>query len=297
MNKTRDLLHFHFIVVILGFTAILGKLIGEPAEAIVFWRMLLAAIGLAVFIGVKRKNVRIGLRNIIRFLAIGSVVAIHWITFFTTIKLSSISLTLIVLSSTALFTSLLEPLFFKRKVSVLQLMFGASIIVGISLIFKFEFALAPAIWVGILSAILAALFTVLNKKYAHGMDPNVVSFYELSGGWLTVILYSILMQKTHLITHWPSLTDFLFMAALGLICTSYAFTASVKVLRSLDAFIINLSVNMEPVYGVLLGLLIFGESEKMTPGFYVGGFIILLSVFTYPFILKINKQNKAPKTM
>ncbi len=284
MEKSRDLIHMHFIVVILGFTAILGKLINESAETIVFWRLLFASAGLATFIKIRKKNFALGTPNIVRFLSIGIVVAIHWICFFGAIKLSSVSVTLIVLSSTTLFTSILEPLFFSRKFEWIQLALAFLVIAGIALIFRFEFNYALGIWVGIISAILAALFTVLNKKYAKGFDPNVVSFYELFGGWITVMIYNLLFNRELPFSHLPSSPDLLWLAILGLLCTSYAYTASVKVMRSLSAYMVSLSVNMEPIYGILLGVLIFGESEQMTGGFYLGAILILASVFLYPFV-------------
>lgn len=284
MTQRKDLLHLHFIVVILGFTAILGKMIALPAEEIVFWRMLFAVLGLQV-IAFTQKNVPlVPLYKRFIFIAIGVIVAIHWLAFFAAIKLSNVSVTLVCLSSTTFFTSLLEPLFFRRKISGLELFLGVAIIGGVYLIFKFETDYSTGIIVAIFSSLLAAIFMVLNKKMATGFNSVTVSLYEMWGGLGTLAFYNLITGNFSLFTSLPNGVDLFWLFVLGVICTSYAYTASVKVMRSLSAYLIVLTVNMEPIYGIILGVLIFGESELMTSGFYLGALIIFASVFVYPYL-------------
>ncbi len=292
MTKRGDLLHLHFIVVILGFTAILGKLISLPAESIVFWRVLFALAGLLLYAGWQRQLPSVSLRKMGLFFGIGGVVAIHWLTFFGAIKLANVSVTLVCLSSSTLFTSLLEPLFFRRKISGLQFFLGLIIVFGVYLIFKFETAYALGISVALLSSLLASLFTVLNKKFAVGTPSTMVSIYELAGGLLTIVLYNIVVQNWKLFTTLPETRDLMWLFILGVLCTSYAYTASVKVMRSLSAYLIVLTVNMEPIYGILLGVMIFGESELMTRGFYLGAVVIFVAVFVYPMLARWQRSGK-----
>ena len=298
MQKTKDLIHLHFIVLILGFTALLGKLITLPAETIVFWRLLFAVAGLIVVTIIKHKTLHVDKKRLLQYLGVGTIVAIHWITFFTAIKLSNISVTLVCLSSSTLFVSLLEPLFFRKKVSGLQFLLGLAIFIGIALIFKFESEYTDGIIIALFSSVLAALFTVLNKKILGGNDSTIISFYELLGGWCIVTIYLLFAQGIHELSQIPDSQNLLWLAILGILCTSYAYTASVKVMRSLSAYLVVLTINMEPIYGIIIGLLIFKESEIMTTGFYFGALIILISVFIYPLIRKMqNNRTNGSQTL
>lgn len=292
MSKTKDLVHLHFIVIILGITAILGKLISLSAESIVFWRLIFAVLGLSVYIIFKGKSWVLPIKQVFAFLGIGVVVAVHWLTFFAAIKLSNVSVTLVCLSSSTLFTSLFEPLFLKKRISALQFILGLAIIGGIYLIFRFEATYSLGIVVALISAILASLFTVLNKKVSVGYDATLVSVYELAGGLVILILYSLLFSQGRMLQELPVFQDFIWLFLLGVLCTSYAYTASVKVMRSLSAYLIVLTINMEPIYGILLGVILFGDSEFMTSGFYAGAILILATVFLYPVLLRWQKSEK-----
>lgn len=295
MNRENifDFLHLQVIVVILSFTAVIGKFITLPADALVWWRLIFAVIGLVFYAVVRRKSFRMKRQEVISYLLIGGVVSMHWLAFFGAIKLSNISVTLVVMSSTTLFTSLFEPLFLRQKFNLLQFIFGIVIILGISIIFTFELVYAWGILVALVSAILAALFTVLNKKYADKKRAEVVSCYELIGGWIVLTLFMLIFGSSELLWQIPQNMDLFWVIFLGVVCTSYAFSANVKVMRSLSAYVVSLSINMEPIYGIVLAYLFFAESEKMTYEFYIGTVIVLAAVISYPLISGALKRQRS----
>lgn len=292
MKRTKtnilDLLHLHFIVVILGFTGILGKLITLPAFEMVIIRMLIAAAGLALWL-VLNRNLKITQpRKIVSYILTGFVVAAHWVAFFGSIKVANVSVALACFASTALFTSLLEPLFFKVRISITELFLGILTIVGIALIFRFEPKYTTGIFYGIIAAVTGALFMVFNKQFQQDERAEVVSMFEMLGGVVGLLIFA----TYHVNVNGYELNfalkgnDLLWLILLGLVCTSYAFMASVKVMRSLSAYHVVLTINLEPVYGILLAVLIFGETERMTPQFYMGAGILIVTVLAYSFIKK-----------
>ncbi len=277
-------IHLHFIVVLLGFTAILGALISLDAISLVWWRMLFAIAGLLVFLIYRKIPMGVGTRQFMHLGFIGVLVALHWITFFHAIKVSNVSVTLGVFASTTLFTSFLEPILQKRKIFWLEVFIGLVIIAGIYLIFQYEMQYVEGILFSLLSALLNGLFVVLNRNISRRWHPTVISFYEMIGGFLAISLYYLIATQPL----WSLLSlgwgDLGWILILSLLCTSYAFTAIVQIMKELSAYTVVLSINLEPVYGIFLAWLIFGEAETMSIGFYVGTLIILASVFSYPFL-------------
>ncbi|SMO42685.1 EamA-like transporter family protein [Saccharicrinis carchari] len=287
-----SLIWMHLVVLIYGFTAILGKLIEMQALQMVWYRMAFAAMGLFVYLIVRNKPiVKIPFKETVALLGIGLVVASHWIAFFHAIKISNISVTLGVISSGALFASILEPLFFKKKIDWLELLIGIFIILGLYIIFSYELEYLNGIIVAIVATVLATVFTILNKKYTTRYPPTIISFYEMLGGFIGISVYMLFSGGFESDFIKPSTMDFVYLLILGLICTAFAFALSVDVMKELSAYTVILSINMEPIYGILLAFLIFGESEYMTWGFYVGAAIILASVFLYP-LLKRRRVRK-----
>ena len=285
-SHRSSLIWMHLIVIIYGFTAILGKLIEMPAIQMVWYRMLFAALGLWIYLLLKKKKVTLPIRETILFIAIGFIVAIHWITFFHAIKIANISITLGIFSSGALFASILEPLFFKKRIDVLEFLIGAFIVLGIYLIFRFELNYMSGIIYALIATILGTVFTILNKKFTTQYSPTLISFYEMTGGILGISIYLLCTNGFSASFFQPSLSDVSYLLILGLICTAFAFAISVDVMKELSAYTVILSVNMEPVYGIILAFLIFKDSEYMTKGFYLGTLIILASVFIYPIVKK-----------
>ncbi len=281
-----DHFHLHFVVLLFGFTGILGKLITLGSTELVFFRMLIACIGIGLIAQVLSHKLRIHAKGVLHLGGIGVIVALHWITFFEAIKVSNVSLALGCMASTTLFTSLLEPLIEKRKVDPLEVVIGIIVILGLYLIFEYAFNFWLGIVYALVSSFLASLFGVLNKQIANTYTPTVISFYEMLSGFIMIGIYTILMEGAfwnHL--EWVPM-DIVYLLLLGLVCTSYAYVAIVFLLKKISAYTVALAINMEPVYAIVFAFLIFGDSEKMHPGFYVGTLIILLSIILYPILKK-----------
>jgi len=288
MSKFRlgNYIELHFIVVLFGFTAILGKLIQLPAPVLVWYRTLFAFSALFIWFLFSKTNFILPIRKTLQLLGIGLIVGAHWIFFFHAIKVSNVSVTLGCLASGTLFASLLEPLLFKRRIYWFEVIIGMVIIGGIYLIFQFETKYVWGIIFSLLSFFLSSLFTVLNKKIAHKFNQNIVGFYEMLGGFAGISIYLFFNGNLNTTDLSFTFQDFIFLCLLGIICSAYAFSAIVRIMKELSAYLVVLSINLEPVYGIIAAFFIFGETEKMTTGFYAGAAIILVSVFSYNTLAK-----------
>ncbi|WP_339867792.1 DMT family transporter [uncultured Algoriphagus sp.] len=296
MNATiKDYLMLHLIVLIWGFTAILGLLISLPAIELVFYRTLIASIGVAGLFLLKKKNLLMPLPDMIKVTGVGFVIAMHWILFFWSARVSTASVCLAGMATTSLWTAFVEPLFNRTKIKWYEVGLGLMVISGLLVIFSFETGYWLGLSMALASSFLAAVFSVLNGKLAHKHNPYQITFFEMAGACLFTLLfmpiYSSFMTEGGLQLTWVGY-DWFWLFILGGICTVYAFSVSVELMKRLSVFSINLTVNLEPVYGIILAVLIFGESEKMTPQFYVGTAIILVSVLTYPVLNYLNKRRK-----
>lgn len=280
----------HVIVFIWGFTGILGKLIELDAPRLVAVRMAVATVGLLLYLVFAKVSFAVTYRNILRFAGVGAIVALHWITFFGAIKVSNVSVALSCMASATLFSALIEPLFFKRRIQISELIFGFMVIVGLLLIFNFESQYALGILLAVISSMLAALFTVLNGLLIKDTDARIITFYEMASGFLVLLLFVIFTSGLDVSAFALPPIQWFYLILLGLVCTAFAFAASVYVLKELTPFTVTISVNMEPVYAILLALIIFGESERMTTGFYFGAAILIASV-VFNAILK-HRKNK-----
>jgi len=278
-NNTANLLLLHFIVLIFGFTGIIGKLITIDSQPLVWWRMLIAFVGIAIYMKFARITTRATLRTKGLLLFTGAITAAHWIAFFEAIKVSTVSVTLACLSTAAFFTAFIEPIFFKRKISSSEVLMGVVIVIGLLMIFSFETQYAWGIALALTSAILAASFTVLNGIFIQKEKPSRIALYEMLGGVFVISIYLAVKGRLNQDLFLMSWNDVFWLFVLGIVCTAFAFVASVKVMETITPFTVSLSINMEPVYGIILAWLIFGESEQMTWGFYSGAFIILATVF------------------
>lgn len=284
--------HLHFIVVLLGFTAILGALISIDAVSLVWYRTFFAAVGLFLYIRLRKIPMQASAKQLMHLFGVGTVVALHWITFFHAIKVSNVSVTLGVFASTTLFTSFLEPLLQKRRIFWLEVVIGMIIIFGIYLIFQYEMEYVEGILFSLLSALLNGLFVVLNRNISRRWHPVVISTWEMTGGFLVITIYFLLTAQVQPALAMINPTDLGWILVLSLLCTSYAFTAVVEIMKELSAYTVVLAINLEPVYGIFLAFLIFGEAETMSGGFYLGTMVIIISVFSYPFLKRRLRQGK-----
>jgi drug/metabolite transporter (DMT)-like permease len=292
MNKATpsDYFQLHFIVLIWGFTAILGKFL-EPlsSPAVVLYRTLLAAGGLALVLYFRRQNLTVLPVDRWRLLATGGVIALHWILFFAAARLANVSVCLAGMATSSLWASLLEPLILRRRVRPVEVILGVVVMAGLYVIFRFEFDKVVGLAVAVTSAMLSSLFTIINSRFTQKYDALVISFYEMSGAFLGCIGFVGLFIATEGPVPTAALVpqtgaQWVWLALLSLVCTVYAYTVGIRLLRKFSPYLAILTVNLEPVYGIILAVLIFGRAERMTPGFYVGTLVILAAVLSYPFL-------------
>ncbi len=283
---TKDYLHLHFLVLLWGFTAILGLLISIPPVEVVFYRTFLSALGLGLIMGLKHISFKIGKREIIKILGTGFLIAAHWILFFASARVSNASVCLAGMATTAFWTSLLEPLAMKKRIKWFEVILGLVVVAGLYIIFHFEVRFALGLLMALGSALLAAVFTVINSHLTVRHNHYTITFYEMAGAFIGTVLFFPLYLKWFAVNGKLDLSidrmDFLYISILAFVCTVYAYSASIHLMKKMSAFVVNLTVNLEPVYGIILAYIIFGDKEKMVPGFYVGALVILLSILSYP---------------
>ena len=269
-DNTKSYLHLHLIVFIWGFTAILGALISLDALPLVWFRMLFAVGFIAVFVYFKKLSLRVSKKSLLQFIFAGLIIALHWFTFFKAIKVSNVSVTLACLSTGAFFASLLEPILYGKKVVWYEVFLGILVIVGLYIIFNVEGNYWEGIILALISAFLSALFAVINSKFVKEHDATVISFYELAGG---VFFFSILLlfgNSFNTVFFQLTTQDFVYLLILSSVCTAYAFIASTSVMKFLSPYTVMLTINLEPIYGIILAVLIFKEKEQMLPGLHPG---------------------------
>ena len=290
-DNIRHHIHLHFLVFIAGFTAILGKLITSSPFSIVWHRMFIALIVIFFFVALTRKKLKTSYRNIFKYAILGFIISFHWITFFMSIDYSNVTIALSMMSTTAFFTSFIEPFFFRRKIIAHELLLSILVIVAIFLILNSELNYSVGIILGIFSAFFASIFSVLNGLLIKNEKAYKISFYEFLFGVVFISIFLIITGRLDdlLIESFFSV-NYLYIFILGVVCTAYAFIAAVYLLNYITPYSAVLAYNLEPVYGIFLALIIFGESEQMSSNFYIGLLLILFSVFLNFYLKKYNKK-------
>lgn len=289
-DNLKNYLHLHLIVFVWGFTAVLGKLITLPALELVWFRMCIAVAVIGLYGIIRKAPFGVSLKTGIQFGIAGLVIALHWLTFYHAIKISNISITLACLSTGAFFASLLEPILYGRKLIAYEVILGIAIIAGLLFIaglievsdsgvffnpkINYPFGIATAL----LSAFLSTVFAMINGKFAKEYNATAVSFYELLGGIFFFSIYLLFKGQFNAQFFNVSLSDWQWLLLLGIVCTSYAQIAAVKVMQTITPYTMMLTINLEPVYGIILALLVFEKSERMGASFYIGAAIILITV-------------------
>jgi drug/metabolite transporter (DMT)-like permease len=293
-DKLRAYFHLHFCVFLWGFTAILGKLITLQALPLVWWRVLLCCATLWFF--TRRTVLRMPRAVFLRLFGIGLLVGLHWLCFYGAIKLSNASVAVTTMAATAIFSALCEPLILRRRIKWYELALGIFILPGMALVVgNIDLEMRLGFAVGIVSAFLAAVFTALNKKVLDGPSPPpplAMSFSELFGGVaLTSAVLPLLAWQGGGPALMPQGWDWLWLLILAWACTLLPYYLTLRAMRHISAFAINLTLNLEPVYGVVLAGLIFREDKDLNTGFYIGVAIILLAVFGHPFLKKLFEKS------
>ena len=287
MLLNRDYLKLHFLVVLWGFTAILGLLIKLSFIEVVFYRTLIASIALGVVVKMTEAAFKLPGREIIKLLLTGGIIAIHWLLFFGAARYSNASVSLIGLSTATFWTSLIEPIRYKRRISFVEIIFGLVVIAGLYIIYMDDFEYGIGLFMSLGSALLGAIFTVLNHGFVRKHHPVTITFYEMTGAWLVTIPFLWILASPDMpILSLPSISDLGYLLILALVCTVYANIELARLLKIFSAYACNLVINLEPVYGILLALLFFGQSEKMNAGFYVGAMAIIGAIFLYPWVIR-----------
>lgn len=280
----------HLAIFLWGFTGIFGKAIDMSEGMIVWYRMIISAIGLFPLLYTK-KAVLPTHKELLKIALVGTLVALHWVLFYASIKASNVSIALSCFSSVSLFTAFLDPLLKKKRPKLPEVMLGFAVIFGLYVIFNFKQIYLTGIILAVISAFLGALFTVLNKNLTENHSAEVITFYELLIGFLVLSFFlPFYFSISNTSFEIPTTTDWIYLLLLGLICTSYAFTISIKALKVLDPFTLNLSVNLEPLYSILLAFIIFNERDILGGGFIAGTAIILGSVIVHTWYKWKNKK-------
>lgn len=297
----RDYLKLHFIVLLWGFTAILGRLLSLPPVELVEWRTGLATLGLGLLLVARQRPGGAGsLPAALKLLGTGGLVAGHWITFFLAARLSSVSVCLAGLATLALWTSLLEPLLLRRPVRSYEIGLGLLSLLGLWLVSGAAPTQLLGLGVAVVSAGLSALFSIINSRLVRQHEPLVLTLWEMAGACLSVALFLPVYARFFTPDHQLHLAlhgyDWLWLALLAGVCTVYAFASSVELMRRLSPFAVNLTINLEPVYGIALAVLIFRDTERMAGSFYLGTGLIVLSVLLHPVVEQRMKKYRAARS-
>lgn len=269
----------HIAVFLAGFTGILGRLIELNEGMLVWWRLLITSVTMWLLFGYTKKLQRIEPRDLWRVLGIGVIAALHWVSFFGSIKYANVSVALVCFSAVGFFTAVLEPLVTKKKFNLVDVLLGLIVMVGIYVIFHFDARYKTGIVIGIVSAMLGALFPIFNRQLLQRMNTPTLLTYELSGGLLSLtLLLPLYFKVSPPVYYLPSNSDWIWLLVLAWLCSVWAFQLSANALKKISAFTVNLSYNLEPVYGIIFAFLIFQENQHLDASFYLGLFIIVLAV-------------------
>ncbi|HVM87117.1 MAG TPA: DMT family transporter [Puia sp.] len=275
----KAFIQLHIAVFLAGFTGIFGKLITLNEGWLVWYRLLITAITLWMLFFFRKKDYRIPTADIIKIFLIGSIAALHWVSFYGSIKYANVSIALVCFSSIGFFTAFLEPLIFRVRIDFIELLLGLLMIAGIYFIFHFDPTYKTGIIIGLISALLGSVFPILNKIVLKKNSSEIVTLYELSGGFLFLSVIMPFYLKLFPTNYFfPNLKDWIWLLILAWACTVLAFNLSMKALQKISAFTVNLSYNLEPVYGILLAFAVLGENKYLNKGFYIGLAFIIFGI-------------------
>ncbi len=275
----KALIQLHIAVFLAGFTAILGKLITLNEGLLVWYRLLITVVTLGLILFFKKELVRLSLKDALVIFGVGAIVAVHWVTFYGSVKYANVSVALVCFSASGFFTAFLEPLILKRRIAISEVLLGLMAIAGIYIIFDFHPQYKVGIIFGIISAMGSALFPIFNKRLLVRFSPRILTLYELGGGLLVltllVPLYLLQFPATYYL---PTFSDWCWLLVLAWFCTVLSFDLQLNALRKISVFTANLTYNLEPVYGIILAFIFFRENESLNKAFYLGVGLILLAV-------------------
>lgn len=274
----------HLSILIAGFTGILGKLISLNEGLLVWYRMLITSVLLFLFLWISKKLRKVAIAEMLKIGGVGLLLALHWIFFYGSIKASNVSVGVVCFSLTGFFTAIFEPAINKHKISVKELLFSLIAVAGILLIFQLDVRYRTGIMLGVISSALAALFIITNKRVGTRHSSSTMLLYEITGGFVAIScllpLYLHIFPTTYII---PDKPDIIYLLLLSVFCTIGLYLLQIEALRKISAFTVNLSYNLEPIYSILLAMLIFHEAKELSWTFYVGLGLIIISVLLQSF--------------
>jgi len=290
MASRADYLKLHFIVFLWGFSAILGKLVSIPALEMVMYRSVLAAVGMGIVLLATRGTFGVSKIELMKLILIGFIVALHWVAFFGSARVANVSVSLVGFATNSLWAAILEPWFNKSRIKKFELLLGLIVLFGLYIIFSFDFQYKLGLIIGILAGFTSAVFSIFNSRMVRTIPAFTITFYEMIGAFAGLALFLPVYKYTwaadgvlHLV---PKPMDWIYIALLAGVCSVYAYSTAVELMKKVSVFLIQLSLNLEPVYGIIMAVIIFGNEEKMGMNFYAGTFIILGAVILYPFLKK-----------
>lgn len=292
--KNKNLLLLHFIVLIWGWSPILGKLInleGVVAFQLVWFRMLITVVTVASYLFLTKQNIKLATKDIYQLVGIGAIIAFHWFCFYNAINVSNVSVTLVAFATGTLFTSIIEPIFYKRKIIRYEIVFGMVIIGAIALIFQVETQYTLGIIFGMLAALTSSFFTVFNGLLVRRIPSPVIAIYELTGGFIALSIY--LLFTGEFTSEFFNITPgaWGWLGILSILGTAFPFISSVNLMKKISPYTVTLTVNLEVVYGIIIAYVLWKDDEAMTPGFYVGTLIILATIFGNGFLKQYLKKD------
>ena len=288
----RSLVQLHLFVFLAGLTAPIGNLIQLNGLVLVFYRMLLTFIALVPIYLMHRQHNSVNLKDKFKLMMIGILIAIHWVCFYGSIKLANVSIALVCISSIGLFTAVLEPIMLKTKWVWTDLLIGLLSLIGIFFIFQFDIQFRTGILVGLISSFFASVFTIINKKMTVRYTTQTIQTFEMFGGFgfltLVILVLNTYQQTTFII---PTKTDWFWLIILALVCTVWANHLMLNALKRISAFTMNVTLNLEPVYGIIIAVILFQEQKQMGKGFFIGISLISIAVLLQMMrILRLQKQ-------
>ena len=282
----------HIAVFLAGFTGILGKLIDLNEGLLVWYRLLITSVTMWIVFFFMKKLQKISFADIIKLTGIGFLAALHWVAFYGSIKYANISVALVCFSSVGFFTALIEPLIYRKQINKTELLLGLLVIAGIYIIFHFDPQYKTGIILGIICAILLAFVIILIRGFLQRINPETTLTYQLSGGLIALsVLMPFYMNRFPTSYIFPNLKDWLWLLFLAWVCSVFAFQLSTRALKKLSAFTVNLSFNLEPVYGIILAFIFFGESKYLNWSFFVGFALIAASLIIH--IVMLRRKEKS----
>ncbi|HOA37975.1 MAG TPA: DMT family transporter [Flavihumibacter sp.] len=285
-------LKLHMAVFLAGFTGILGRLITLNEGLLVWYRLLISAGTFWILFSLQGKLQKIPRASILRIFGIGAIAALHWVCFYGSIKYANVSVALVCFSAVGFFTAILEPLILRRRFVPGELLLGMLVMLGIYLIFQFDPQYKTGIIIGMVSSLLGATFPILNRQVLKTVSVEILNTYELTGGFVVLSLllpvYLHYFPTEHILPSWQ---DFGWLLFLSWICSVWAFQLVGFALKYISAFTVNLTYNLEPVYGILMAFAIFGENKNLNRNFYIGFSLILLAVLLQMYRVRRNSRS------